>query len=145
MTTSESQSTNKPVNVFICYRQVDGKKIAQWLFEILNGQRLPKIGHKDAPEEAPSLDVYFDQRAAAVGDWKKIHQPSLHISQAMVVVCTPGAFHRLDEDDWVHREIDWWLQNRKVAPILIDATGEGARWVPKVVQRNCLEQTRCCL
>ncbi|MCP4259460.1 MAG: hypothetical protein GY774_18425 [Planctomycetes bacterium] len=122
--------------VFICYRQVDGKKIAQWLFENLNGRCLPDSGPVEAAEEkVSSLDVYFDQTAAAVGDWKAIHQPRLHISQAMIIVCTPGATQKLDEkDDWVHREIDWWLKNRKVAPILIDATGEGARWVPKVIK-----------
>jgi WD40 repeat protein len=52
----------------------------------------------------------------------------------MIVVCTPGSFQKLEKDDWVHREIDWWLKSRKVAPILIDATGEGERWVPKVIK-----------
>jgi WD40 repeat protein len=120
--------------VFICYRQVDGTKIAQWLFENLNGQRLPDIGHVETEEKVSSLDVYFDQRAPAVSDWKAIHQPRLRTSQAMIIVCTPGAFQKLEKDDWVHREIDWWLRNRKVAPILIDATGEGERWVPKGIK-----------
>jgi len=120
--------------VFICYRQVDGTKIAQWLFENLNGQRLPDIGHVATEEEVYSLDVYFDQTAPAVSNWKAIHQPRLSISQAMIIVCTPGSAQRLEKDDWVHREIDWWLKNRKVAPILIDATGEGERWVPKVIK-----------
>ena len=112
--------------VFICYRQVDGTKIARWLFETLHGQRLPAMGDAATEEEVASLDVYFDQTAPAVGDWKAIHQPRLRTSQAMIVVCTPGSFQRLDEkNDWVHLEIDWWLKNRKVAPILIDATGEG--------------------
>ena len=113
--------------VFICYRQTDGTEIAQWLFKILNGQRLPDSGHAATEEHGSSLDVYFDQTAPAVGDWKAIHQPRLHTSQAMIVVCSPGAVHRLENDDWVHREIEWWLKNRRVAPILIDATGEGER------------------
>ncbi|MBT4483201.1 MAG: toll/interleukin-1 receptor domain-containing protein, partial [Candidatus Latescibacteria bacterium] len=114
--------------VFICYRQVDGTKIAQWLFKNLHGKCLSDRGEVDTAEEVSSLDVYFDQTAPAVGDWKAIHQPRLHTSQAMIIVCTPGSFQRLEKNDWVHREIEWWLKNRKVAPILIDATGEGERW-----------------
>ena len=72
--------------VFICYRQVDGTKIAQWLFKNLNGQSLPDIGHVATEEESPSLDVYFDQTAPAVSDWKAIHQPRLRNSQAMIII-----------------------------------------------------------
>jgi hypothetical protein len=121
--------------VFICYHQVNGTKIAQWLFKILHEQRLTDIEHTDTEQEASSLDVYFDQTVPVVGDWKAIHEPRLRTSQALIIVCTPGASQRLDEkDDWVHLEIDWWLKNRKVAPILIDATSEGERWVPKVIK-----------
>lgn len=110
-------------------------KIARWLFETLHGKRLPDTGDAATEEEIAALDVYFDQTAPAVADWKAIHQPRLRTAQAMIVVCTPGSFQRLDEkNDWVHLEIEWWLRNRKVAPILIDATGEGARWVPKVIK-----------
>jgi hypothetical protein len=40
MATPESQTTSESVNVFLCYRRTDGKKVAQWLFESLNRQRL---------------------------------------------------------------------------------------------------------
>ncbi|MCP4261018.1 MAG: hypothetical protein GY774_26430 [Planctomycetes bacterium] len=65
--------TMKNCPMFICYRQTDGKKIAQWLYHNLNGKSLPDIGHVETEEKASSLDVYFDQTAPAVGDWKAIH------------------------------------------------------------------------
>ena len=52
----------------------------------------------------------------------------------MILICTPGSFSRLGEDDWVHFEIDWWLDHRReTAPILVETTDEGGRWVPRSV------------
>ena len=117
--------------VFICYRQVDGKDAAGWLYRELHGQTHPLVGH--GSDDTQQLDVYFDQAAPALSDWQALHRPSLEAAHALLVVCTPGMFSRLGLDDWVHMEIDWWLQNRKTAPILIDTTDEGARWIPPAI------------
>jgi CHAT domain-containing protein len=118
--------------VFLCYRQTDGAATAQWLRQILSGQKL----HSEAIEEPPTLAVYFDVAAPAVSDWHQFHGRALERARALLVVCTPGARTNFGADDWVHKEIDWWLENRKTAPILIDATGEGQRWVPEKIQQR---------
>lgn len=114
--------------IFICYRQVDGKETAHWLYKNLHGRLLPDS--INLGEEPSVLDVYFDQATPAIGNWQELHRPYLEASRAMLVICTPGIFSRLNSDDWVHKEIEWWLENRSAAPIIIDTTGEGVRWIP---------------
>jgi WD40 repeat protein len=116
---------------FICYRRVDGADAAQWLYDALHGLLLPFIpaGHTAAPK----LNVYFDQAAPAVDDWTRVHEPALKRARAFCFVCSPGAYTKLSPGDWVHRELEWWLSNRNTAPIIIDPTGEGDRWVPGVI------------
>ncbi len=128
------ENTSEKWGVFICYRQTDGKEAAQWLYARLNGSTLPVI--PEGLSKAPHLDVYFDQTAPAVEDWTEIHQPALQRAKAFLMVCSPGAKHRVGEDDWVHRELEWWLNNRDSAPIVIDSTGEGERWIPDEVMKK---------
>lgn len=120
--------------VFICYRRVDGSDTAFWLYKALHGRSLPT--ELTESEVAPELDVYFDQASPAVGDWHQVHKPALEKSRALIVVCTPGLYGRIDGQDWVHDEIDWWLSNRSVAPIIVDPTGEGGRWLPDVIKQR---------
>ena len=105
--------------IFICYRQVDGKETAHWLYKNLHGRLLPDS--INLGEEPSVLDVYFDQATPAIGNWQELHRPYLEASRAMLVICTPGIFSRLNSDDWVHKEIEWWLENRSAAPIIIDS------------------------
>src|SRR5580692_919496 len=118
--------------IFICYRQVDGHEVAQWLYHNLNGKEL-KIG----PEGTSArLSVYWDAAAPALSNWHELHRPALESSKALIVVCTPGLFARLKGGDWVHKELDWWLSNRSAAPLIIDATGEDVRWLPERIQKK---------
>lgn len=119
--------------IFICYRQVDGKAVAGWLYEQLQGHALPS---DSAESIVRSLDVYYDQATPALGDWQALHRPSLESAHALLVVCTPGLLSRLGPEDWVHAEIDWWLTHRKVAPIIVDTTGEGTRWLPAALTKR---------
>jgi WD40 repeat protein len=119
--------------VFICYRQSDGRNTAERLFALLHGLRIPRAAWSDVAENAPALDVYFDQAAPGVGDWTAVHEPYLKRARAFLVVCTPGAKLVEGPHDWVHREINWWLENRHEPPILIDALGEGERYVPAAI------------
>jgi WD40 repeat protein len=119
--------------VFICYRQTDGSRAAEWLFKMLNGKANPVSVDNSAEDHSPILDIYYDQNAPAIKDWTELHEPYLKRARAFLLVCTPGAKLFEGEHDWVHREINWWIQNRQEAPILIDAFAAGERYIPTAV------------
>ena len=108
--------------IFICYRRADGIDIARKLNEILRNWQT-----KGPAGKSIQFDVYLDEDTPAVDDWKKIHRPYLEKARSMIVICTPGVKINEGPHDYVHKEIDWWLEHRKVAPILIDPLMEGLR------------------
>ena len=130
---------NKPQlwPVFICYRQSDGLAAARRLYELLDQHET--VGSSG---EVIRLDVYLDQTMAAVADWRELHKPYLEKARALLVVCSPGA--KIDEgpDDWVQKEIRWWLKHRDVAPILIDPLRQGLRYVPNEISERWPEIQR---
>jgi outer membrane protein OmpA-like peptidoglycan-associated protein len=113
--------------IFICYRQLDGSQFAGWIVSAVT-EALESSGDK--------RPIYFDRLAPAVGDWTTVHGPALQKAGSLILVCTPGSYSDQGVDDWVHRELDWWLRNRTVPPILIDTTGEGDRWVPAKIRNR---------
>src|SRR5262249_46365206 len=118
--------------IFICYRQVDGLTAARRLHELLDKSEV--IGPKG---ERILLDVYLDQTMPAVADWREIHRPYLKRARALIVVCTPGAKIVEGPDDWVHKEIGWWLlERRETVPILIDPLRQGIRYVPSAISER---------
>lgn len=116
--------------LFLCYRQVDGTDVARWLYRKLHDRILDQDGGD------VRLHVYFDQAAPASGNWTAIHKPSLERARALILICSPGVRTRTSDDDWVHMELDWWMSNRNSAPIIVDSTGEGDRWVPQSVREK---------
>src|SRR5688572_23410628 len=111
------------VHLFLCYRRTDGKKAADWLFENMEGATLDV-----QPDSRPGdsrLRVYLDISTPAVGDWTKLHRQALEQAGALLLVVTPGVYADFGATDWVHRELDWWVSNRRTAPILIETTGDG--------------------
>jgi hypothetical protein len=117
--------------IFICYRRVDGAAVARRLLEVLD-----KWQTTGPAGSLVQLDVYLDETMPGVADWHELHAPYLEKARALVVVCTPGAKLNEGPGDWVHREIDWWLDHRETAPILVDALNEGIRYVPsQIVER----------
>lgn len=120
----------RTVEVFLCYRQVDGSRVAEWLNSKLDGLTFGEGANQS------KLAVYFDQAAIATSDWKAVHRPSLERAQALIFVSTPGALSRVDGEDWVHMELEWWIRHRDTAPLVVDATGEGDRWIPKSVREK---------
>ncbi len=131
--------------VFLCYRRTDGTITAEWLYRHLDYAQRGTINLTALAHEGMKLAIYYDQTAPVVSDWQAVHGSALRQSRAMILVSTPGSAVRLNSDDWVHNEIDWWLKNRKVAPIVIDATGEGERWVPQSVTRRWPDAQRLVL
>lgn len=114
--------------IFICYRQADGLAAARRLHELLDKRQV--TGPKG---EQIQLDVYLDQTMPAVADWRDLHRPYLERARAILVVCSPGAKINEGPDDWVYREINWWLEHRTTAPILIDPLRQGLRYVPSAI------------
>ncbi len=121
------------IAAFICYRQSDGRATAKRLHALLQGQKVPVPAEGSDGLETPVLDIYFDLAAPGVGDWSEVHEPALKRSRALIVICTPGAKLHEGKDDWVHKELDWWLVNRTTPPILIDSLGEGPRYIPDCI------------
>jgi hypothetical protein len=123
--------------IFICYRQVDGLAAARRLHELLDKHRVT-----GPTGQIIQFDVYLDQTMPAVADWRKIHRPYLKRARALIVVCTPGAKVKDGPQDWVHREIGWWLSHRETVPILIDPLRQGIRYVPTAIRKRWPEIQR---
>jgi hypothetical protein len=127
-------STLRNVRVFLCYRRNDGAWYAEWLNE-----HLSEAEFTDSGGSGCRIRTYYDKTAPGVADWKSLHFPSLQASQALVLVCTPGIAKDLSKrgrPDWVYEELRWWIRNRLTSPIVIDATGEGDRWLPEIIGRK---------
>jgi len=132
----EDEATQSPDgqhwDVFICYRQTDGKVTAEWLYDRLENRPLPV-----AMSRPPRIRCYLDRRAAAGSNWRILNAAALQKARAMIVVCTTGASKentRSPDEVWL--EIRWWIANRKTAPILIDLYGEETRWVPDPIHER---------
>jgi TIR domain len=124
----------REIPLFICYRRQDGAWHADWLY-----QQLKDATFLDASSNQCHVRVYYDKTAPGVSDWKNLHFPSLQTSRAMILICTPGMatdFSKRGQPDWVYEELRWWCGHRDTAPIVVDATGEGERWLPRLVTRK---------
>jgi WD40 repeat protein len=122
------------INVFICYRRNDGAWYAEWLNEILSD-----VESVNSDNVSSRVHIYYDRVAPGVADWKKLHFPSLQTSQVLIIVCTPGIakdLSKLNSPDWVYEELRWWIKHRNTAPIVVDTTGEGERWLPEIVKKK---------
>ncbi|MBY3330147.1 hypothetical protein HFN98_05725 [Rhizobium laguerreae] len=122
------------IRVFLCYRRQDGALYADWLNHKLNS-----TSYVDTDGNTFKFHIYYDKTAPAVSDWKQIHFPSLQSSRAMILICTPGIAIDLSKDrepDWVYEELRWWCNHRGTAPIVVDATKEGDRWLPSIITKK---------
>ncbi|MBY5698007.1 hypothetical protein [Rhizobium leguminosarum] len=122
------------IRVFLCYRRQDGALYADWLNHQLNS-----TSYVDTDGNTFEFHIYYDKTAPAVSDWKQFHFPSLQSSRAMILICTPGIAIDLSKDrepDWVYEELRWWCSHRGTAPIVVDATKEGDRWLPSIITKK---------
>lgn len=125
-----SEATPHKCHTFICYRQRDGFMVAEWLFQHLHGHRIAL----DRSDGMLELDVYFDQNAPAIDDWQEYWGPNLEVSRALIFICTRDSAERRPGTDWVYAELDYWLEYKSTAPIVIDAVGDGGTYVPAVLK-----------
>src|SRR5262245_48204462 len=129
--------------IFICHRRDDGGAAARRVYEALEGQR---VAASEATEV--ELEPFFAEQTSPGGPSSPDAQrPFLERARAFVVICTPGVCMDLrpeQKEDPVHGEIEWWLENRDAAPILIDAIGNG-RWIPDSIRQQWqnLQWRRC--
>lgn len=132
---NETKPTLRPV--FISYRR-KGRDLpdvaAQTVYELLNRAEIP--GGTDALPDL--IDPYWDQAARSIEDWRTDQLGHLKRSLALIVIGSPGLttdFRKQTprKEDQVHEEIDWWIENRKVAPIYVD-TALQERWVPESIK-----------
>jgi WD40 repeat protein len=126
------QNTLEKCHVFICYRQQDGLDAADWLYNHLHGRTI----QLERSNETLQLDVYLDRDAPAVDNWQEIWLPKLQVARALIFVCTPSAARQRDGTDWVYRELDKWIAMRQSGPIVIDATGEADKYLPRIIQER---------
>lgn len=117
--------------IFICYRRADGIDTARRLHKMLD--KIDTIGPDGS---AIVLDAYLDEDMPGVADWQALHGPFLKRSRALIAVCTPGLKINEGADDWVYKELDWWLGNRTTAPILVDPLNQGVRYVPDQIKNR---------
>jgi HEAT repeat protein len=126
--------------VFLCYRRVDAHRQAKWLSERLPSESIPlleDVPAEDAPGEQPlRLKVYFDEETPPGQPWEQIHGDAIRSARALVLISSPGACNVQGPDDWVHKELDWWAKNRSAAPIIVETTGVGERWIPREVREH---------
>ena len=132
--TSVTLNSLREVSIFLCYRRRDGSWFAEWLYGRLNNfEYLDRDGHRCI------LRAYYDNTAPGVADWKSLHFPSLQTSRALLVISTPGLakdFSRRGQPDWCYEELRWWVNSRESAPIVVDTTGEGDRWMPELLTKK---------
>ncbi|MEA3210912.1 MAG: hypothetical protein QOE70_3969 [Chthoniobacter sp.] len=143
--------------VFICYRRLDGADEAALVYEQIAGKTLELNDGRTV-----TIDPYFDVRAPAIDDFRVRHLAHLSVSRAALLICTPDGAERRSPPvsrwrrrlgalwwrltgslryvaasrDWLHEEIDWWMENRRTGPMLIDATGEQERFIPRRVRER---------
>ena len=122
---------NRPI--FICFRQDDGKVTAERIYHLLSDQPVPSPSDTVSETEPSHFDIHFERAIPDDSDWGAVHESQLGLSRTLIVVCSPGIKHPVDDDDWAHRDIEWWLENRDQAPILVDPLGTELRWVPQSI------------
>lgn len=119
------------VPIFIAYRRADGLAFARLVHDRLKEM---KIVEGESPR---SIDVFFDFYAAPVANWKDHNFPALSRSESLILIVSPQTGEQREgKNDWLYKEIDWWLRHRRaVAPIVLNTDDQnGDRWIPEPIR-----------
>ncbi|MEK6703932.1 MAG: hypothetical protein AABZ53_16865 [Planctomycetota bacterium] len=123
----------RDVPLFITYRRDDGARLAGHVFDTLDGVYLT-VGQER--ERVPArISVFMDRNAVAVADWTESILRELARAQELVVVCTCGVCVEQGSEDWVHKEIRWWIANRPDRPPIL-VSNLGPRWIPQLIRNR---------
>ncbi len=122
----DKEMTNPITPVFLAYRCIDGEKYARLVYEELNGVNFDGF----------SLEIFCDLFTPASDDFTKYNIPALMRAKSLVLIVTPGAMAPASENDWLFKEIDWWIANRPgVAPIVLNSVpAAGDRFFPAPIK-----------
>ena len=120
-------------DAFISYRRRDATAIARWSRDRLQRYKLPLVVLEGLAEEKRSLyerrpQIWLDKAYEKPSDdflTKKIY-PALDQSSRLIVLSTPSVFSAIqgrdgiEEDNWLVREIDYFLDKPDTPPRPID-------------------------
>lgn len=120
----------KEHSIFISYRQLDGSKLAEWVFN-----RLQSIGSIVINNERVILSPQLDKAIPGGVNWKTYLDAELENACTLLVVCSPSTMCKyIDRDDFFYHEIEWWAKNRKQRrPVLVATEQHGYSIVPHLI------------
>jgi WD40 repeat protein len=97
-------------DVFISYRSVDGRRVAEWLSKGLRNYRAPKAFSKTIPAIRVYRDTELERVTPAI--WQERIRPALVRSRFLLLVLTPSVLEPLEsgQPNWVMREVREFLE-----------------------------------
>lgn len=119
----------KEHSIFISYRQADGNKLAEWIFNKLLGKSIV------INNERVILSPQIDKAIPGGFNWKRYLDGELENACTLLVVCSNAAMNKyIDKDDFFYHEIEWWVKNRKERrPVLVATEKHGYSIVPQLI------------
>ena len=132
----QESGSPKTCPIFIAYRDDDGREHAEWLFRHLSGRAVP-LTASDA-SGPPVVDAFFDKNNPPSDDFLKYNQPNLEARWGLFLSAPMAQLDRKAPhlgEDWLYREIDWWLRKRGTSPLLIRASSKSP-YIPLEIQRK---------
>jgi len=133
--TTETSSARETVTamrellVFIAYRGDDGLPAAQHVKDNIEGRSI--YARQSTLVQAFTVSVYLDRATPASDSWRRGQEAYLSHAHVMLLICSPGAAKQFAPIDELYTEIEWWLENRSVPPLIVTTAGQ--RWIPEVV------------
>ncbi len=106
-------------DVFISYRSVDGRNVAEWLSKGLRNYRGPSSFAQTIPRIRIYRDTELERVTPAI--WQERIRPALVRSRFFLLVLTPSVLEPLEsgEPNWVMREVREFLQLPQCANFLL--------------------------
>lgn len=119
----------KEHSIFISYRQADGSKLAEWIYNKLLGKGVA------INNERVILSPQLDKAIPGGFNWKTYLEAELENACSLLVVCSPATMSKYtDRDDFFYHEIEWWAKHRKNRrPVLVATEQHGYSIAPQLI------------